>query len=85
MDLIKKLQEIKEHFNNISDEDFEKNLINAGYGEIKPSSKSNMELLSEEILEKEITTYMYTTGKTNYNFKNDKNYYNSMDNFYEVA
>lgn len=37
MDIQNKLDEIKNHFDNISDEEFERNLKKSGYGEIEPS------------------------------------------------
>lgn len=37
MEINKRIEEIREHFNNISIEQFEENLIKAGINEIEPS------------------------------------------------
>lgn len=44
-DLIKKINEIEEHFTNISEEEFEINLEKAGFKTIKSASESDMELV----------------------------------------
>lgn len=39
MNLKEELQKIEDHFQNISKEEFQKNLKDAGYGVIQPTSK----------------------------------------------
>lgn len=45
MDVLKKLEEIKAHFENISAEEFEANLIKAGFNEIEPCADSDIIML----------------------------------------
>lgn len=49
LDIIKKLNEIDEHFKNINDEEFEKALIRAGHGEIETLSDNNMQFAEIEV------------------------------------
>ena len=72
--VLKRLQELEEHFNTISNEEFEENLISAGYGEIKSSEESYMELLSEDMLE---STIVYKNQKRAYSYSvNSASYFN---------
>lgn len=68
MYITKKLKEIEEHFNSVSKEKLEKNLIKAGSGVIQSSSSSNMKMLTEEELED--VKYTYSKSQNNYNFEN---------------
>lgn len=52
MDIIKKLREIDEHFNQITDEELEQNLIKAGINEIKSNEDSGMIMVTEKEWEK---------------------------------
>lgn len=52
MDIIKKLREIDEHFNQITDEELKQNLIKAGINEIKSSENSGMIMIPEKKWEK---------------------------------
>lgn len=48
LDIVKKLNEIEEHFNNISSEEFEKVLILSGHVKNESLSESNMEFADIE-------------------------------------
>ena len=69
MDLIKKLQEIEQHFNEISVEEFEEKLLKAGYGIIEHSNQSQMKMITSEELQQIINEVTYST-KGNYTFDN---------------
>lgn len=68
MDITKKLQEIEEHFNQITDEELEQNLIKAGINEIKSSEDSGMIMVTEEDLPKDISTTVYSPTQKEYSF-----------------
>ena len=68
MDVMKKLQEIEEHFNQITDEELERNLNKAGINEIKPSKDSGMIMVTEEDLQKDISTTVYSPTQKEYSF-----------------
>lgn len=44
MNIDEKLKEIENHFNSVTDEEFEAALIRSGHGEIRTLSESNMML-----------------------------------------
>lgn len=69
MDIMKKLQEIEEHFNQITDEELEQNLIKAGINEIKPSKDSGMIMVTDEDLQKNISTIVYSPTQEEYSFE----------------
>ncbi|WP_019413659.1 hypothetical protein [Paenisporosarcina sp. TG20] len=68
MDIFKKIKEIENHFHQITDEKYEKNLISAGFGEIEHSNQSQMQIITVEFQQKanEVT---YSAKKSNYNFE----------------
>lgn len=68
MDLMRKLKEIDEHFSQITDEELERNLIKAGMNEIRPSEKSGMVMVTEEIFKTEDITYVYSPIQKRYNY-----------------
>lgn len=67
MDLFKKLQEIENHFKEISVEDFEEKLIKAGYEMIEHSNQFQMKMITSEEL-KEINNEATYSIKGNYTF-----------------
>ncbi|MDA3732882.1 hypothetical protein PBV87_15505 [Niameybacter massiliensis] len=50
MDLEKRMRAIEEHFKNLSIEEFENNLIEAGIARIKPTMESGMRMVTEQEL-----------------------------------
>lgn len=45
MDVIERITEIEQHFQNLTKEGFEENLKKAGHGLIEPASKSGFEMI----------------------------------------
>jgi len=66
MDITKKLKQIEEHFRNITNEELEEKLINAGLGTINPSSNLEMRMITEEELLGENNSYTYLRSRKNY-------------------
>lgn len=70
MNIYEKLKEIKEHFANLSIQEYESNLIESGIETVQTSSLSDMTMISEEELN---SLYVYIKDRrkvqtTNYNF-----------------
>ncbi|MGX9806133.1 hypothetical protein ACV3PA_02740 [Exiguobacterium acetylicum] len=73
MDLSKKLREIEQHFEKITNEEFERNLLKAGFDEIEHSSSSHMQMLAigefQTLgMEQVENTVTYSSNRINYKF-----------------
>lgn len=85
--LLKKLEEIENHFANISEEEFQENLVKAGFGEIQSLAESSLDLLCEEIIEESLATE-YCKRPTGYIYNRNykySNFRNSDTTYPEVA
>lgn len=85
--VMRKLEEINKHFKNITIEEFEENLINAGYGEIQSLEESSMELMCEELVESaKLGVYKKQNKNYNFNYQSVSYFNNDTYNTYsEVA
>lgn len=88
--ILKKLQEIEEHFGNITEEEFHEKLINAGYGKIKSLAEFDLDLLCEDIIEESLVEAVdtsYNKHSSGYEYTNYQysNYRSSKYTYSEVA
>lgn len=85
MDLFKQLQYIEEHFKNITKEELHHNLLESGFGQIKPSSYSDMKLISKAEMKRHLNknNYIYAIKSKNYKFNNGFTVYNNESNLYK--
>ncbi|HLS34790.1 MAG TPA: hypothetical protein VK061_00965 [Bacillota bacterium] len=68
MDIEKKLRDIDEHFQHITEEELEENLMKAGFNEIRPSKSMGMELSDKVNFWKLKQGSTYSLKKTRYTF-----------------
>ncbi len=64
MDIIAKLRQLTEHFDTLSIEEFEKNLVISGIEEINSSNSLDMKLATIPEIEKKINTYTYSLSNS---------------------
>jgi hypothetical protein len=62
MDIKARLKQIEEHFNALTVEQLEENLIKAGIERITSSSNANMKLATEEEIKREMNNFTYSTS-----------------------
>lgn len=70
MNIKKRLKEIDNHFNQITAEELERNLIKAGINEIQSSEKAGMIMITDVDLQNKDIKHVYSPCQTRYGYDN---------------
>lgn len=85
MNILQRIKQIEEHFEKLTNGEFEENMVKAGVEHIKPSGLSDMKMITEDEIEEEINKYKYIYKNVEINKGTEMNNFFLGTFIYEVA